>query len=489
MRIHRRVAATLFVALALVASSCSGGGDDNATTPVTAAPDAQLPDAAADALMDMLFDEVFGPQSPTTAITSPEDRVAAEAFVDELIRNFFLAAAGRTWDALYQATSTEFQATCPPERYAELTTRSPAPVEISFGETDVQVIGDFATGSFEVIDEEGTLRVEGLLAAWEADGWRVTIDPCGVAERAATGEYNYPILLTTTTLEPPPAADNPTTEASIPPELTTTSTTAPIGSTTTTVADITGPDPEGEGTTTTTSLPPVPLTAADEAAIEAVIQQFITAEAARDYVSLHASVPPLFTCTAADTSLALDPFHWSPTTVTFGDFAVTGGNDEAFATFDVTFADTGETLTVTDFGAWEWGDVWYAAVHPCKWTDLEVVDGNSNDFVIGLLNDTLDLARALYAGAGDYDIPTATLNALSDDVEWVGTADQAGEGKIAYVDNDQELLILTQSSSGRWYCIAEDATLGAHYGSAALASTVDTNAGCRAVTMSVPFGP
>jgi hypothetical protein len=486
MRTHPRLATALLVVVALVGSSCSGG-DDEATTPITP-PAAQLPDAAADALMDMIFDEVFGEPSAPAPISTPEDRAAAEAFVEQLTRNFFVAAAARQWDALYEAASSEFQATCTPDRYSELTANSPEPVEISFGNTEVQVIGDFATGSFEVVDEAGTLRVEGLVAVWESDGWRIAIDPCRVAERASSGEYNYPILLTTTTLEPPPVAENPTTQASIPAELTTTSTTAPVESTTTT-ADITGPDPEGEGTTTTTTLPPVPLTAADEAAIEAIIQQFIAAEAARDYVSLHAAVPPLFTCTAVDTTLALDPFHWSPTTVTFGDFTITGENDEAFASFDVTFADTGETLTVSEFGAWEWGGVWYAAVHPCKWTDLEVLDGTGNSFVIGLMNDTLDLARALYGGAGDYDIPTATLNALSDDVEWVGTTNLAGEGKVAYVDHDQEVLVLTQSSSGRWYCIAEDATLGAHYGSAALASTIDTIAGCRSVTMTVPFGP
>lgn len=231
------------------------------------------------------------------------------------------------------------------------------------------------------------------------------------------------------------------------------------------------------------------MTAADKTAIEAVIQDFLVAEAARDYAALHASVPPLFACTAGDTSLLLDPYHWSPTTVSFSAFTITGGNDEAFASFDVTYGDTGETLTVTGFGAWEWGDVWYAAVHPCKWADLEAADGSSNQFVIDLLNDTLDLARSLYADAGDYDIPTATLNALSEDVEWVGTANLAGEGSVAYVDNDQEVLILTKSASDRWYCIAEDATLGAHYGSAAQAATIDTIAGCRSVTMAVPFGP
>ncbi|MGI9610543.1 MAG: hypothetical protein ACR2NL_09660, partial [Acidimicrobiia bacterium] len=419
------------------------------------------------------------------------DRAATETFIDELTKTYFQAAAALDWDAVYEASATEFKDTCTPEEFAAVTAEGAEEVELTFDAAEVQVVGDFATGSFQVSDGAGSLRIEGLLASWEPDGWRVAIDPCDVAARIASGDFNYPVVLTTTTAAPAAPAegtDNPSEDAPIPPELTTT-TTAPDTATTTTTADITGPDPEGEATTTTTTLPPVPLTAADEFAIESVIQQFLTAEAARDYATLHASVPPLFSCDATDTADALSPFHWSPTTLTFSDFTITGANDEAFASFDVTYADTGETLTVTDFGAWEWGDVWYAAVHPCTWTDLEVDDGAANQFVIDLLNDTLALARTLYGGAGDYDIPTATLNALSDDVEWVGTADQAGIGKIAYVDADQELLIITQSSSGRWYCIAEDAILGEHYGSASLAPTVDTIDGCRAVTLTTPFGP
>ena len=483
MRTYSRSASTLVLALALVAAACSGGGDDAATAPVTTAPAAELPDAVGEMLFDMLFE-----QPPTTSTTTPEERAEAEAFVNQLTRNYFLAAASREWDAVYEAAAAEFKETCTPAAFDAVTSAAVEPIDIAIDAGEVQVVGDFATGSFEVTDADGSMRVEGLLAYWGPDGWRVAIDPCDVAARVANGNFTYPIVLTTTTLAPL-AAENPTTEASIPPELTTTTTTPTGGSTTTTTADITGPNPEGEGTTTTTTRPPVPLTAADEAAVQAIVRQFLAAEASRDYATLHASVPPLFTCSAADTSLALDGFHWSPTTVTFSNFTITGGNDEAFATFDVTFVDTGETLTVTDFGAWEWGNVWYAAVHPCKWTDLEVLDGNANQFVIDLMNDTLDLARSLYASAGDYDIPTATLNALSDDVEWVGTADQAGEGAVAYVDNDQELLVITQSASGRWYCIAEDAVLGEHYGSAALAQTIDTIAGCRSVTMTNPFGP
>lgn len=487
MRISHRFA-TALVGLALVAAGCSGGGDE-ATSPITAPPSAALPDAAGDALLDMVFD-LSGERSGPTSTTTPEDRAAAEDFIDAMTRAYFEAAAAREWDAVYTAASTEFQQSCSPEDYAAVTSVPSDPNPITFGTTEVLVIGDFATGSFEVIDAVGTLRVEGLLAVWEADGWRIAIDPCGVAERAATGEYNYPVLLTTTTVEAPPeaAAANPTTEASIPPELTTT--TAPAGgTTTTTAADITGPDPEGNATTTTTSIPPVPLSAADEAAIEAVVQDFLTAEAARDYSALHDSVPPLFSCTSADTAIALAPFHWSPTTVTFSAFTITGGNDEAFASFEITYADSGETLSVTDFGAWEWGGVWYAAVHPCKWAELEATDGSANQSVIDLMNDTVELARDLYDDAGDYDIPTAALNALDDTVTWVGTTDLAGEGSVAYVDNDQEVLILTQSASGRWYCVAEDATIGAHYGSAAQAATIDTIAGCRSVTLTNPFGP
>lgn len=483
MRTYPRLATTVALALSLVAAACSGGGDD-ATTPLTAAPAAQLPDAVGDLLLDMLFEP-----PPTTSTTTPTDRVKAERFVSQLVSSYFLAAAARQWDAVYEAAASDFKEVCTSGEFARITSAATEPIEIAIDAGEVQVVGDFATGSFKITDVEGSMRVEGLLAYWGSEGWRVAIDPCDVAARVASGNFSYPVVLTTTTIAAEEAADNPTTEASIPPELTTTTTAPSGGSTTTTTADITGPNPEGEGTTTTTSLPPVPLTAADRAAVEAIVQQFLVAEAARDYSTLHASVPPLFTCTAADTSLALDVFHWSPTSVTFSAFTITGANDEAFATFDISFADTGETLTVTDFGAWEWGGTWYAAVHPCKWTDLEVTDGNSNQFVIDLMNDTLALARTLYAGAGDYDIPTATLNALSDDVEWVGTADQAGEGKVAYVDADQELLILTQSASGRWYCIAEDAVLGEHYGRAALAPTVDTIPGCRSVAMSNPFGP
>lgn len=489
MRIHSRLATALVVALSLVAAACSGGGDEAATAPVTTSPNAALPDAAAEQLFDMMFDQSgFSQQSATTATTTPEQRLETEIFVEELVRVWFTAAAAREWDAVYEASASEFQAACTPGEYASITAAAAEPIDIAVESSEVQVIGDFATGSFKITDAEGSMRVEGLLAVWEADGWRVSIDPCDVATRVASGDFTYPIIITTTTLAPPPT-ENATTEAAIPPELTTTTTAPTGGTTTTTSADITGPDPEGNGTTTTTTMPPIPLTAADEAAIEAVIKDFLTAEAGRDYVALHASVPPLFSCTAEGTALLLDEFHWSPTTVTYSDFTITGGNDEAFASFDITYADTGETLTVTDFGAWEWGDVWYAAVHPCKWAELEVTDGNANNFVIDLMNDTLVLARDLYDGAGDYDIPTATLNALSDEVEWVGTADLAGEGSIAYVDNDQEVLILTQSASDRWYCIAEDATLGAHYGTAALPSTIDTIAGCRSVTLTVPFGP
>ena len=485
MRTLNRSATALVVGLALVAGACSGGGDEAATTPITAVPSAALPDAVGDALFDMLFEK-----PPTTSTTTPEDRAAAEVFIAELTRAYFEAAAAGDWNAVYEASASDFKDTCTPDAFGSVASAVAEAVELTFDAAEVQVVGDFATGSFEVSDAGGSLRVEGLLAYWEADGWRVALDPCDVAARVASGDFSYPVVLTTTTLAAAEAAatDNPTTDAPIPPELTTT-TTAPDAATTTSTADITGPNPEGEATTTTTTMPPVPLTAADEFAIESIVKQFLSAEAARDYVALHASVPPLFSCTPTDTSDGLSPFHWSATTLTFSDFTITGANDEAFASFDVTFADTGETLSVTDFGAWEWGDVWYAAVHPCTWTELEITDGAANQFVIDLLNDTLDLARTLYAGAGDYDIPTATLNALSDDVEWVGTADQAGMGKIAYVDGDQELLIITQSDSGRWYCIAEDATLGEHYGSAALAPTVDTIDGCRSVTLTAPFGP
>lgn len=113
--------------------------------------------------------------------------------------------------------------------------------------------------------------------------------------------------------------------------------------------------------------------------------------------------------------------------------------------------------------------------------------GGQNATAITLLEDTLLLARDLYDGAGDYDIPISALNEISTEAEFVESADEASNGIVAYDDTDQEVLIVTQSASGRWYCIAEDAALGAHYGSAFYLDTIDSLAGCRSVTLAVPW--
>ncbi len=491
MRTVNRHATVVLLGLALVASACSGGGEEAATTPITAAPAAELPDAVGDALFDMLFQK-----PPTTSTTTPEERVVAEAFVSDLTKTYFQAAAAGQWDAVYDASAVEFKDTCTPEEFSTVTSTAVEPVELTFGTTDIQVVGDFATGSFEVSDDEGSLRVEGLLAYWEPDGWRMALDPCDVAGRVASGDFSYPVVLTTTTAvaeispDADGAADTPSLEAPIDPAITL---PEPDASTTTTVPDILGPPPIGGTTTTTTTLPPIPLSAAEEIEIEAVIQQFIVAEATQDYVSLHAAVPPLFACTPADASLALDPFPWSPTGVTFGPFEMIRGNvghsDEAFATFDVTYLDSGETLTITDFGVWEWGGTWYAAVHPCKWVLNAGEAGTANEQAVGFMEEILLVARDLYAGAGDYDIPTSTLNAIfiDDALDFVGTPDQAGVGTFAYVDGGQEVHVVTQSASGRWYCFVDNAVTGAHFGSSFLPNTIDTPAGCRSVTLAVPW--
>ena len=153
----------------------------------------------------------------------------------------------------------------------------------------------------------------------------------------------------------------------------------------------------------------------------------------------------------------------------------------------MTYLDSFETVTITEFGAWEWGGTWYAAVHPCTTTDILAAEGSANLTTATLLEDTLILARALYAGAGDYDIPTSALNEITDTASFVESAVEAGPSVVAYDDAGQEVLIVTQSGSGRWYCIAEDAALGPHYGSAFELETVDTLAGCRSVSLAVPW--
>ena len=113
----------------------------------------------------------------------------------------------------------------------------------------------------------------------------------------------------------------------------------------------------------------------------------------------------------------------------------------------------------------------------------------ANLVAVGFMDEVLATARALYAGAGDYDVPTSTLNAIfiDDDLNFVATPDQAGVGIFAYVNDDQEVLIVTQSNSEHWYCIVENAATGAHFGAAYLPDTIDTVEGCRSVTLATPW--
>lgn len=486
---HTRKFFAILLGFALVGAACSGGAEPVAesTPPVTQIAAANLPDAGED-LLALLE---FGTAAAVTATTTPAQRAAAEVFVADLVKGYFEAVGARDWDAVYAASSADFLETCLPEEFAAFTAATSGVTEVTFSDLfEIHVVGDFATGRFEVTDSEGTLPIEGLLAVMDSDGWRVAINPCDAAEKVASGDFTYPLLITTTTLAVDAGADGgaPSGDAPIDPDLTTT-TTAPGGVTTTTSPDIFGPGGVGGSTTTTTTIPPTPLTAADAAEIEAVLQQFMIAEASQDYVSLHDAVPPLFSCDATDTATDLAPFHWSSTAVTFGDFAITGGNDEGYATFEITYTDSGETLLIEDFGAWLWGGEWYAAVHPCKWTENRVADGAANAETILNMEAVLLVARDLYAGAGDYDIPNSTLNAMFFDeaLTFVSTPDLATVGVVAYMDMGQEVVILTQSPSGLWYCTVENALTGAHHGSSFLPSTVDNPDGCEAVVLADPW--
>ncbi len=491
MSSHTRSVLALLLGFALVGAACSGSDEPTSeiTPPVTVPQVADLPDDVAEELLALLE---FGSASASTSTTSPGERAETELYVAELVRSYFKAAGAGNWDAVYQASATDFLGTCTGEVFNDVSSGATEPTELTFSERfEMHVVGDFATGRFEVTDGTGTLPIEGLLAVREADGWRIAINPCDVAAKVASRDFTYPLVITTTTVAADAGTDPgaaPSDGAPIDPDLTTT-TVAAGGATTTTTPDIFGPGGSGGSTTTTTTVPPTPLTAADKAEIELVLEQFMTAAAARDYVSLHDSVPPLFSCTAANTAADLAPFHWSPTTLTFGDFEITGGNDEGYATFEVTYADSGETLLIEDFGAWLWGGDWYAAVHPCKWTDNEVLAGTSNAVTIGNMEAVLLVARDLYAAVGDYDIPNSTLNAMFFDeaLSFVSTPDLAGVGVVAYMDMGQEVAILTQSASGRWYCTVENALTGAHHASAFLPATVDTPTGCSSVTLTNPW--
>ena len=199
MSSHIRSMVAMLLGFALVGAACSGDGDTagGGTPPVTPVPTANVPDAGNDLLKLLQFGEASGPTSTTT----PAQRASAELFVGELVQGYFAAAAARNWDAVYQASSTEFFGTCTAEEFGALAAATAEPTVISFSaDFQIHVVGDFATGRFEVTDDVGTLPIEGLLAVSDSEGWRIALNPCDVVAKVGSGDITYPMVITTTTL-------------------------------------------------------------------------------------------------------------------------------------------------------------------------------------------------------------------------------------------------------------------------------------------------
>lgn len=467
MRTSARNWASLLLAFSLVAAACSSGGDSE--PPVYTVPPG-------------FGDDADNPATDTTTTTSVDPSGYSDPA--NAIVAYWEAVAAYDWTTAYQASSPQFADECNFGLYAAAAVEvAGEPRSLEFSPIELSVINDLAFGQFSYDDGVGVLPIEGLLAVRVDSEWFAYANPCVALEQAATGGPSYPVVII---VEDPTPTDNPTSDAPIPDSATTTTTTPP-SSTTTLLTD-----PPSDTPTTTTTIPPVvPLTAADQAEIELIVRQFVQAEAHQDWAVMYDSVPPLFgsVCTAEDIAANQSLYHYSASDVTFGEFTVEGNDDEAFASFDVTYADTGETVTVNDFGAWEWGGVWYAAVEPCIYNDLLIANGLANDAAMGNLHSALALARQLYEDAGDYDIPIPTLEALEPGFPWVASSNLAEGGAVAYVNDGQQLLLVSQSFSGRWYCIAEEAGKPAVYASGAFAATVDTYAGCQSVTLANPWGP
>ena len=155
-----------------------------------------MPDGVAAELLALLE---FGTDPVATSTTTPGERVEAELFVAELVKSYFEAAGARNWDVVYQASADDFLGACTAEEFYALAASAADPTDVAFSEQfDIHVVGDFATGRFEVTDSAGTLPIEGLLAVWEAEGWRVAINPCDVVAKVGSGDFTYPLIITTT---------------------------------------------------------------------------------------------------------------------------------------------------------------------------------------------------------------------------------------------------------------------------------------------------
>jgi len=203
--------------------------------------------------------------------------------------------------------------------------------------------------------------------------------------------------------------------------------------------------------------------------VERVAYESLRVFAEADMEGLAAILPPEVEaeCGQALTGLGLPP----------EDFKLVGGLDieiaegQALASYSTEERGPGALLYV------QIGEDWYLGVD-CSWVESIASDTAEFDAKSDL-RDALSVAKALYADSQSYD-RLIEMAPIIEPALTFASLDDAGFGVIGAETDDQTVVLVTASASGRWFCIAESASTASVFGSGDSLGALSSMEGCAA---------
>ena len=96
------------------------------------------------------------------------------------------------------------------------------------------------------------------------------------------------------------------------------------------------------------------------------------------------------------------------------------------------------------------------------------------------LTNAINAAKSIYDNNYDYTTVTPQALAALDPKAQFGEIAQSNAHVIGVLAQDRnDVLLVTRSPSGRWYCVTENAMDGISYGEGATRGSVDSNGECQ----------
>jgi type IV pilus assembly protein PilA len=95
------------------------------------------------------------------------------------------------------------------------------------------------------------------------------------------------------------------------------------------------------------------------------------------------------------------------------------------------------------------------------------------------LRQALLTEKTFYTDNETYDATSAQLIALEPTIGFDDVVANASKTKVGYTGSDTDVVMVQQSKSNKWFCIADSVSAGTTYNSGANQSDVDTVAECN----------